>query len=148
MTRSRRHSAGSTAPSRSTPFLRPRRALTAGVLAGAALVACGGGTTATSTTVPAEADVVVRAVEGIAWDAASYTAVAENGEVSIWSTNDSGVAHNLHVQTPDGDSVGDFIDLPRRDSNGLKTWKLAPGEYRLVCLVPGHQNMNSLLTVS
>ncbi|MFZ9628966.1 MAG: hypothetical protein ACO3C1_06395 [Ilumatobacteraceae bacterium] len=122
----------------------PRRALVLAPLV--ALSACGGGT-ATPATVPADADVVVRAKDGIVWDQTAYTATAENGEVTIYGVNDSAIAHNLHVQTADGTAVGDFIDLPVRGSDDEKTWKLEPGEYRIVCLVPGHNNMNSTLTV-
>lgn len=112
-----------------------------------ALTSCGGGTS-TPTTVPADADIVVRALDGIVWDADEYTAVAENGEVTIYSRNDSSIAHNLYVRTLDGTEIGDFIDLPKRGSDGMKTWKLEPGDYRIVCLIPGHQNMDSLLTVT
>ncbi|MBI4883727.1 MAG: hypothetical protein HY826_06695 [Actinobacteria bacterium] len=109
-----------------------------------ALSACGGSGSSTAGTVPADADVVVRAVDGIAWNAKEYTAVA--GSVKIYSVNDSGVAHNMYVL--DGDTpVGDFIDLPKRGSDGALVYDLQPGEYRIVCTIPGHNNMNSTLTV-
>jgi plastocyanin len=120
----------------------------AGGAAALSLAACGGSGSSTPATVPADADVVVRALDGVVWDKDAYTATAENGEVTIYSVNDSGIAHNLHVQTADGTGIGDFIDLPARGSDGTKTWKLEPGDYRIVCLIPGHQNMDSLLTVS
>ena len=111
----------------------------------AALSACGGSST-TPGTVPADADVVVRAVDGIAWDADEYTATAGDGSVKIYTVNDSGVAHNLYVL--DGNApVGDFIDLPKRGSDGALVYELQPGEYRIVCTIPGHNNMNSKLTV-
>ena len=122
-------------------------AATSGAVA-LSLAACGGSDSSTPATVPANADVVVRALDGVVWDKDAYTATAENGEVTIYGVNDSGIAHNLYVQTADGTAIGDFIDLPARGSDGTKTWKLEPGEYRIVCLIPGHQNMDSPLTVS
>lgn len=110
------------------------------------LAACGGSSTSDGT-VPADADVVVRALDGIVWDSSSYTATATNGEVTIYGVNDSGIAHSLHVQDKNGANVGDGIDLPRRGADGEITLKLQPGEYRIVCLIPGHQNMKASLTV-
>ena len=126
---------------------RTTLALTAAFAATVTLGACGGGSS-TPATVPVDADVVVRALDGVVWDAAEYSATATDGEVQIYGVNDSGIAHNLHVQTADGTSIGDLVDLPARGSDGMKTWKLEPGDYRIVCLIPGHQNMDSLLTVS
>lgn len=113
----------------------------------AALTACGGGDSSSGNTVPTDADVVVRAVDGIAWNADSYEATAENGEVTIYGVNDSSIAHNLHVKADDGSMIGDFIDLPAKGDDGTITVKLAPGEYRIVCLIAGHQNMDSALVV-
>ena len=126
---------------------RSTLALAAVIPAALALSACGGGGSSTPATVPADADVVVRALDGVVWDANEYSPTATDGEVQIYGVNDSGIAHNLYVQDPAGATVGDYIDLPVRGSDDMKTWKLAPGEYRIVCLVPGHQNMDSLLIV-
>jgi plastocyanin len=112
-----------------------------------ALTACGGDDDGgSSNTVPAGA-VAVRAVDGIAWNADEYTATAENGEVTIYGVNDSSIAHNLNVQR-DGTTIGDPIDLPKKGSDGTITLQLEPGEYRVVCLISGHDNMNSALIVS
>lgn len=112
-----------------------------------ALAACSSGGSSTSdNTVPADADVVVRAVDGIAWDKDDYTATATDGKVKIYAVNDSGLPHNMFVL--EGDTViGDFIDLPRRGDDGALVYELAPGEYRIVCKIAGHQNMDSTLTV-
>lgn len=111
-----------------------------------ALGACSGGGGSSTNTVPADADVVVRAVDGIAWDQDEYTATAVDGKVKIYTVNDSGLAHNLYTQ--DGDTViGDFIDLPKRGSDGALVYDLAPGEYRIVCKIAGHANMDSKLIV-
>lgn len=110
------------------------------------LGACGGDGSSSANTVPADADVVVRAVDGIAWDQKDYTATAVDGKVKIYATNESGLAHNMYVLETDT-AVGDFIDLPKRGSDGALVYDLAPGEYHIVCKIPGHNNMNSTLVV-
>lgn len=124
-----------------TPFLAV--GLAVGLLA---LGACSGGGGGSSNTVPPDADVVVRAVDGIAWNQDEYTATAVEGKVKIYAVNDSGVEHNLY--TLEGETViGDFIDLPKRGSDGALVYELAPGEYRIVCKIAGHANMDSKLVV-
>lgn len=113
-------------------------------LAALTLVACGG-STSTPTTVPADADVVVRALDGVVWDAKSYTASA--GEVTLYGVNDSMIAHNLYVLDSSEAVVGTYIDLPKRGSDGTRVLELAAGTYRIVCKIPGHSNMDSTLTV-
>lgn len=124
-------------------FLTPLVLVAAGLLG---LSACGGGSSSSSNTVPADADVVVRAVDGIAWNAKEYTAAA--GEVTIYGVNDSPVAHNLYVLDESEAVIGDFIDLPRRGDEGTRVFTLEAGTYRIVCKIPGHASMNSALTVS
>ena len=110
------------------------------------LAACGGGDSDSGGTTPAGVDVEVIAIDGIAWNANTYT--AEAGEITIFSRNASSLPHNLHIQNADGDAaVPEFIDLPSRGADGTITVTLEPGDYRIVCLIPGHQNMNSLLRV-
>ncbi len=125
------------------------RTLTAPLLALGlvALGACGGGGDGSTNTVPPDADVVVRAVDGIAWNADSYTATAVDGKVKIYAVNDSGIAHDMYIEQGDT-PVGDFIDLPKRGSDGALVYELAPGEYRIVCKIAGHANMDSALTVA
>ena len=113
-------------------------------LAALTLAACGGGSS-TPSTVPADADVVVRALDGVIWDATAYTAAA--GEVTIYGVNDSMIAHNLYVLDSTEAVVGTYIDLPKRGSDGTRVLDLEPGTYRIVCKVPGHSNMDSTLTV-
>lgn len=111
-----------------------------------ALTACGGGST-TENTVPADADVVVRAVEGVAWDSKAYTATADDGKVTIYAVNDSSIAHNMYVLGADDAVIGSHIDLAKKGSDGTAVYSLTPGDYRIVCKVPGHASMNSSLTV-
>jgi plastocyanin len=111
------------------------------------LSACGGGST-TPASVPADADVVVTAEEGIAWDAKSYTATATDGKVTVFAENNSALAHNVYVLDSNDKVMGDFIDLPSKGSSGTRVLPLTPGTYHIVCKVPGHNNMNAELVVS
>jgi len=112
------------------------------------LAACGGGSDRPVGTAPATADITVRAKDGLVWDETSYTASSADGPVELYAVNDSGLAHNLHVVDADDNDVADKIDLPSKGSNGTITLDLAPGEYRIVCKIPGHSGtMNATLTV-
>lgn len=116
------------------------------VLAGAlGLAACGGGSSSSGDTIPADADVVVKAVEGIKWDQSSYTATA--GDVLIAAQNVSSLPHNLHIVDASGTQLPTALDLPSKGTIQA-TVKLAAGEYTLICTVPGHANMKATLTVS
>ncbi len=110
--------------------------------------ACGGSSSSSNNTVPADADVVVEAREGIAWNQKEFTATATDGAVVIYGVNQSSIAHNLYVLDADEQVIGDYIDLPKRGSDGSRQLDLAPGEYRIVCKIPGHTNMNAKLTVT
>lgn len=119
--------------------------LTTGFVAVAA--ACGGGGgTSSPTTLPVEADLVVRAVPTIRWDASSYSVGA--GEVTILLQNDDSVRHTLVVLDGDTRVGGMELEVNRRGDSDSGTITLEPGTYRIFCTVPGHQNMNSELIVS
>jgi plastocyanin len=112
------------------------------------LTACGG-STRTSTTAPAAADIVVRAQDGIRWNASEYTASAADGTVTLYAVNDSGLAHNLHIVDADGNDVAPLIDLPSKGSSGTDELELAAGEYRIICKIAGHSGtMNAKLTIT
>jgi plastocyanin len=112
-----------------------------------ALSACGGGSS-TPASVPADADVVVKAEEGIQWNTKSFTATATDGKVTIFAENQSALAHNVYVLDSNDKVMGDFIDLPSKGSSGTRQLPLAPGTYHIVCKIPGHNNMNAELVVS
>ena len=118
--------------------------LTAGLLS---LTACGG-SSSTGNTVPADADVVVKAQEGIAWNQKTFDATATDGKVTIYVENGASIAHNMYVLDANDKVQGDFVDLPTHGSHGTRVLPLAPGTYHIVCKVPGHNNMNATLTVS
>ncbi len=112
------------------------------------LAACGGGAT-TGGTVPADVDVVVKAIDGVAWDQKSYEATVGGklGGVAIYVENDSSIAHNMYVLDANDNVQGTYVDLTTKGSSATAVLPLAPGTYHIVCKVPGHNNMNATLTV-
>ena len=111
-----------------------------------ALAACGG-ERAASGTAPTDVDLEVRALDGIAWNASSYTATATDGSITLYAANDSTLPHNLQVVDKDGKDVGKLIDIAKSGSSATVDIAITPGEYRIVCEIPGHTNMDSTLTV-
>ncbi|MFZ4811593.1 MAG: plastocyanin/azurin family copper-binding protein [Ilumatobacteraceae bacterium] len=111
-----------------------------------ALSACGGGSGSSADTIPADADVTVRAIEGLKWDQEEYTATA--GDVLIAAVNESSMPHNLYIVDSTGTRLPQFLDIPTRGKVQTETVKLAPGTYTLICTVPGHSNMKATLTVT
>lgn len=130
-------------------FAFPRSRSLVGVVAGTALVlsACGGGgSSAPEYSIPTDADLVVKAVPTIRWDAGSYTASA--GEIDVFLANDDNVKHVLVVRQGDK-VVGDLeLVVNKRGDVAEGTISLEAGEYSVYCTIPGHGNMNSTLTVS
>ena len=122
--------------------------LLTGLVAMFTLAACGGGSS-TPGTVPVGADVVVKAVEGVAWDAKSYSATTSDGTVTIYVENRSSIPHNFHVRDEAGKDLAKVVNLGSKGANGTITVDLAPGTYQFVCTIPGHESlMNSTLTVT
>jgi plastocyanin len=122
------------------------RALTPLLVAGAlALAACGGGGSASEATVPADADLTVTAIEGLAWDASTYSAPA--GEVTIAVVNNSSQPHNLYIVDSSGVQLPDVWNIPSRGTIAVDTVTLEAGTYTLICTIPGHGNMKAELTV-
>jgi plastocyanin len=112
----------------------------------AVTAACGGGSSEPSYTVPADADLVVKAIPTIRWDLDEYTAPA--GEINVFLANDDNVKHIL-VILQDDKVVGDLeLVVNKRGDVDQGTITLEPGEYRIYCTIPGHSSMDSLLTVS
>ena len=109
------------------------------------LAACGGGSSSDST-LPADTDVVVTAVEGLKWDAPTYTAPA--GQVSFAVTNRSSQPHNLHVLDASNTDLGMVLDIPSRGDTDTGSLTLQAGTYTLICTIPGHANMKATLTVN
>ena len=125
-----------------------RRLLAVSLFAGiSALTACGGGgSSAPDYSIPADADLVVKAVPTIRWDVKAYSAAA--GEVTVFLANDDSVKHVLVVRQGDK-VVGDLeLSVIKKGDTAEGTITLEPGEYSVYCIVPGHGGMNSTLTVS
>lgn len=127
----------------------PRFASLAAVACGSAILlsSCGGGgDSAPDYSVPADADLVVTAVPTIRWDANAYTAAA--GEITVFLANEDNVKHALVVRQGDK-VVGDLeLVVNKRGDSAEGTITLELGEYSVYCIIPGHGNMNSTLTVS
>ena len=127
-------------------FLRP---VTATVFAASlvALSSCGGSSSSTPDyTIPADADLVVKAIPSIRWDASEYTAAA--GDIKVFLANDDSVKHILVIRQGDK-VVGDLeLTVTKRGTFDEGTINLEAGEYSVYCIIPGHSNMNSKLTVS
>ena len=127
-------------------FLRP---ITATVFAASlvALSSCGGSSSSTPDyTIPADAGLVVKAVPSIRWDANEYTAAA--GDIKVFLANDDSVKHILVIRQGDK-VVGDLeLTVTKRGTFDEGTINLEAGEYSVYCIIPGHSNMNSKLTVS
>lgn len=127
-------------------FLRP---VTATVFAASlvALSSCGGSSSSTPDyTIPADAGLVVKAVPSIRWDANEYTAAA--GDIKVFLANDDSVKHILVIR--EGNKVVGDLELvvAKKGAYDQGTINLLPGSYSVYCIVPGHGNMNSTLTVS
>ena len=127
-------------------FLRP---ITATVFATSLVVlsSCGGSSSSTPDyTIPADADLVVKAIPSIRWDANEYTAAT--GDIKVFLANDDSVKHVL-VVLKDDKVVGDLeLIVNKRGDFDEGTITLEAGEYRVYCTIPGHGGMNSTLTVS
>jgi plastocyanin len=106
----------------------------------------GSGGGSSGATVPANT-LVIKAIEGIAWDAKSYVATAVDGKVSIAIENDSSLPHNLHLLDSDNVDVGLALDVTKRGEIKNDDYPLAPGTYQVICTIAGHGNMKATLTV-
>ena len=109
--------------------------------------ACGGGDAddAAATSPSDESGVVVRALEGIRWENDAYSAPA--GEVRIVLENTSSIPHNLAIVDAASTQLPTTLETPSRSDTDEATVSLQPGVYSLICIIPGHSNMNSTLTV-
>jgi plastocyanin len=112
-----------------------------------ALAGCGSSSGGSSGTVPAGAT-VIKAIDGIAWDAKTYSATAVGGQVTIALQNDSSLPHNLHLIDSGRVDVGLALDVADRGKGHIGTTALKPGTYTVICTIAGHGNMKASLTVS
>jgi cytochrome c oxidase subunit 2 len=123
------------------------------VIAGAALGGCGGddgdsgadgGDDGLSTGSEGAGNggvVTVVAEDSLSFDQDEYTASA--GEVTFEYENGGSMTHTLLI-----DGVDDFeLRVTSSGDTDEGSAELEPGEYRLYCDIPGHESMESTLTV-
>jgi plastocyanin len=125
------------------PFLAAVASLAFGVAACSSGGDGGGG----NDTVPANAT-VIKAIEGISWDAKTYTATSVGGKVTISLKDESSLPHNLHLVGSDDVDIGVSLDVQGRGDTHTEQVTLAPGTYQVICTIAGHGNMKATLTVS
>jgi plastocyanin len=123
------------------------RTLAAIPLAALSLVACSSGGSGNGGTLPAGAT-VIKAIEGIAWDAKTYTAQpTADGTAVIAVENDSSLPHNLHLLDSNNVDMGVALSVSSRGDLASGTPTLKAGTYKVVCTIAGHGNMKATLTV-
>jgi plastocyanin len=130
--------------------MRSRALTTLSLLLPAALAVAscgGGGDGGSSDTVPANA-VVIKAIEGIAWDSKTYTAQSTGGQVTLSLKDQSNLPHNLHLLDKDNVDMGVALDVTGNGDVHTETVTLAPGTYQVICTIAGHGNMKATLTVN
>jgi hypothetical protein len=105
-----------------------------------------GGGSGGGATLPADT-LVIKAIEGIAWDAKTYSATAVGGKVNIAIEDDSSLPHNLHLLDSNNVDVGLALSVQERGDVKSDDYPLAPGTYQVICTIAGHGNMKATLTV-
>lgn len=110
------------------------------------IAACGGGSSTPAETLPADVDLLVKAVPSLKFDKTDYGSV-KAGEIMFGYSNEDSVRHTL-ILAKDDQKVPNFklvIGVKGDNDSGAVT--LEPGKYELICDVPGHSNMRAVLTV-
>jgi uncharacterized cupredoxin-like copper-binding protein len=118
--------------------MRLRNSLAAAAVAAALfLAACGGDDSSSSgTTLPADLEVV--APGGLKWEQKDYS-IAKSGDITFALVNEDQMSHSLIIEDADGKKVGDFRLLAAGGRTKSGTINLPPGQYRIVCDIPGHE---------
>ena len=123
------------------------RALFLAPVFAASLVACGSGGGGSSATIPANATVIT-AIEGIAWDAKTYTAQSSGGKVLLALRNNSSLPHDLHLLNAENVDQGVALQTKGKGDTHTLSYTLSPGTYTVICTIAGHGNMKATLTVT
>jgi plastocyanin len=127
------------------------RTLAAVPLLALSLVGCGssdgGSGNGGSETLPGDT-LVIKATEGITWDATSYSATSVDGKVKLAVENDSSLPHNLHLLDSENVDVGIALSVANDGDVKSVDYTLAPGTYKVICTIAGHGNMKATLTVT
>lgn len=110
------------------------------------LAACGGGSSTPAETLPADVDLLVKAVPSLKFDKTDYGTV-KAGEIMFGYSNEDSVRHTL-ILAKDDQKVPNFkLVIGEKGDNDSGAVALEPGKYVLICDVPGHSNMKATLTV-
>jgi plastocyanin len=130
--------------------MRQRLLPTVAVPALLLLAACGSSsgdssTTAAPTAPGPQPDLVIRALDGIRYDAKDYT-VAAGGDVVVRFENDSSLLHDVYFKDANGVEQPTFLQANGQKTDE-KTVHLVAGTYQIYCRVPGHGNMKATVTV-
>lgn len=113
----------------------------------ASLAACSSGGGGSGATVPANATLVT-AIEGIAWDAKTYTGTSVDGKVTLALRNNSSLPHDLHLLDAQNVDQGVALEVKGKNDTQTQSYALAPGTYQVICTIAGHGNMKATLTVT
>ena len=111
------------------------------------LVGCSSGSSSNGGTAPANATVIT-AIEGIAWDAKTYTATPVNGKITLALRNNSSLPHNLHLLNAENVDQGVALDVKGRNDVHTLDYSLPAGVYKVICTIAGHGNMKATLTIT
>lgn len=82
---------------------------------------------------------------GLKWAQSAYTATA--GEVTVAMVNRDSQLHTLVIVDGAKKPQGPELEVGKSGDVASGTYTLAAGEYQILCLVPGHNNMKATLTV-
>ena len=118
---------------------------TLAAVAALALSACSSGGASTPATVPADVGLEVDAGPGIKFGSTEYTATA--GAVKVAYVNHDAQPHSLAIVAADKTTLPGLLRVNANGQVDVGTYNLVPGTYRLLCLIPGHDNMRATLTV-
>jgi plastocyanin len=131
------------------PIMTPRTIVTSAAVTLAALAgltACGSDGDSTAKTLPANVGLEVDAGPGIRYAKDSYTAIA--GDVLVALVNNDTQRHTLLVIAEDGTTLPGHLEVAKSGAFDTKEFTLAAGTYKLICDVPGHEDMKATLTVN
>ncbi|MEO6123167.1 MAG: hypothetical protein ABIR32_05615 [Ilumatobacteraceae bacterium] len=125
--------------------MKNRIGLAVGLVALVTLGSCGGSDSAKpAASIPVGA-LEIDAGPGLKWGQSQYTAQA--GEVTVAMVNRDSQLHSLVIVDGNKKTQGPELEVGKGGDVDTGTFTLAPGEYQILCLVPGHNNMKATLTV-
>lgn len=128
--------------------MTPRTIVTSAVVTLAALAgltACGGDGDGAANTLPADVGLEVDAGPGIRFAKDSYSAPA--GDVLVALVNKDTQRHTMLIVAEDGRTLPGHLEVAKSGAFETNEYTLEAGTYKLICDVPGHEDMKATLTV-